>query len=343
MDTSLILTAKTIRNHTRTVSLLVPTLVALTVILTGCDGASNGDESSQELHIATASLGGAFYPVGQTASNLVTKYADHVTMLPVVSAGAIQNPRLVHSGEVDVGMTNGNMAWLAVNAGGPYASSLDLKALGTLHPSILHMVTLQGSGIRSFDDLKGKRVAVGPAGGGTYGFLTRLLDAHDLTIDDITPSYLSYTDGFAQLGDGNVDAALALAAFPTAAVIQTLATHDLSFIELSSEKLALMLDKYPYYTSRVLPRATYRLEQNVTVIGVNNMMIVHSGMDEEQVFQIAQAIYGHMEEFQRSNAIAKQIDAKQSLRLPIELHPGAARYFESVSATDDLIKDRAAE
>jgi TRAP transporter TAXI family solute receptor len=335
VDTSQILTAKTIRIHTGTASLVVPTLIALSVLLTGCGGASSGDDLSQELHIATASLGGAFYPVGQTASNLVTKYAEHVTMLPVVSAGAIQNPRLVHSGEVDIGMTNGNMAWLAVNAGGPYASSLDLKALGTLHPSILHMVTLKGSGIQSFDDLRGKRVAVGPAGGGTYGFLTRLLDAHDLSIGDITPSYLSYTDGFAQLGDGNVDAALALAAFPTAAVLQALASHDLSFIELSPEKLAFMLDKYPYYTSRALPKATYRLEQDVTVIGVNNMMIVHSGMDEEQVFQVAQAIYGHMDEFKSSNAIAKQIDAMQSLHLPIELHAGAARYFESQTRTID--------
>jgi TRAP transporter TAXI family solute receptor len=288
------------------------------------------EKPAQELHLATASLGGAFYPVGQTVSNLVTKYADGLSMLPVVSAGAIQNPRLVHSGEVDLGMTNGNMAWLAVNASGPYAEPLNLKAVGVIHSSILHMVTLKGSPIQSFEDLRGKRIAVGPAGGGTYGFLVRLLEVHGMTIDDITASYLSYTDGFTQLGDRNVDAAFALAGFPTAAIMQTQATQELSFIELADEKLATMLERYPYYTTRSLPKDVYRQDADVTVIGVDNMLIVNGDMDEEQVFQVAQAIYGHMDEFKSNNAIARQIDRMQSTRLPVALHDGAARYFEMV-------------
>jgi len=300
-------------------------------MLAGCDSSPGSAERPVELHMATASLGGAFYPVGQTASNLVTQHADGLTMLPVVSAGAIQNPRLVHAGEVDFGITNGNMAWLAVNGQGPYSEALNLKAVGALHPSILHMVTLAGSDISGFEDLRGKRVAVGPAGGGTYAFLTRLLDVHNMTLDDITPSFLSYTDGFAQLGDGNVDAALALAGFPTAAVLQTLATHELQFIELSDEHLAMMLERYPYYTSRSLPAETYRQVADVGVIGVNNMLIVNTSMDEETVFQVTRAIYGNLDEFRQSNAIARQIDVSQSLSLPVSLHDGALRFFESLA------------
>jgi TRAP transporter TAXI family solute receptor len=303
-------------------------VVALTIPIHSCTK-NQTEETTRELHLATASLGGAFYPVGQTISNLVTRYADGLSMLPVVSAGAIQNPRLVHSGEVDLGMTNGNMAWLAVSASGPYSEALNLKAVGVIHASILHMVTLEGSGIRSFQDLRGKRVAVGPAGGGTYGFLTRLLDVHGMSIDDITPSYLSYTDGFAQLGDRNVDAAFALAGFPAAAVMQTLATRELTFIELHDDMLLAMLERYPYYTSRTLEKEVYRQNKDVTVIGVNNMLIVNSEMDEDQVYRIAGAIYGHMDEFKNNNAIANQIDRMQSLSLPIPLHPGAARFFES--------------
>lgn len=302
----------------------------LASLLGGC---GQSGESRQELHLATASLGGAFYPVGQSASNLVTKYSDNLSMLPVVSAGAIQNPRLVHAGEVDVGITNAYMAWLSVNAESPYTEPHDLMALGTIHASILHMVTLEGSPIESFDQLRGKRVAVGPAGGGTYGFLERLLEIHDMSIEDITPSYLSYTDGFTQLGDGNVDAALALAGFPTAAVMQTLATQDLAFIELSPEKLLEVREKFPYYTVSELPKEIYRTEQDVSVIGVNNMMIVRTDMDEEQVFQLAKSIYGNMDEFRQNNAIANQIFPMQSLQLPIPLHPGSARYFESLSQT----------
>lgn len=306
------------------------TAVAMILCCALFSGCNSGSERDRELHLGTASLGGAFYPVGQTASNLVTKYAEGLSMLPVVSAGAIQNPRLVHSKEIDVGITNAYMAWLGYQGEAPYGEILNIRALGTIHPSILHMVTLKGSPITSFEQISGKRVAVGPAGGGTYGFLERLLDVHGMSMDEITPSYLSYTDGFTQLGDGNVDAALALAGYPTSAVMQALATQELAFIELSDEIMEQVRIRYPYYTRGTLPKEIYRLDKDVSVIGVNNMLVVREDMSEEDVFQIAQAIYGNMEEFGRNNAIARQIDPLHSLELAIPLHPGSARFFNEL-------------
>jgi len=55
----------------------------------------------------------------------------------------------------------------------------------------------------------------------------------------MTPSFLSYADGFSQLTDGNLDAAFALSGFPAGAVIQAPATNDLRFISFSDG----MLDK----------------------------------------------------------------------------------------------------
>lgn len=306
-------------------------LIALLLVLAAasCTPDSNSEPAGDELHLATASLGGAFYPVGQGMSNLVTKHAEGLTMLPVVSAGAIQNPRLVHAGEVDFGITNANMAWLAVHAEGPYSEPLELSAVGTIHPSILHMVALDGSGIERFEDLKGRRVAVGPAGGGTYAFVTRLLDVHGMSLDDITASYLSYTDGFAQLGDRNVDAAFALAGFPTAAVMQAKAGNDLSMIELAPARLETFLEKFPYYTSRKLAKDVYGLERDVTVVGVNNLVVVNTQMSEERVFAVTRAIYSNLDEFAANNAVAKQIVVSDSLSLPIALHPGAKRFFDT--------------
>ena len=62
---------------------------------------------AQELRIGTASQGGAFYPVGQAIATLINKYADGLTAVPVVTQGSVQNPRLVNSGEIDIGIFNG--------------------------------------------------------------------------------------------------------------------------------------------------------------------------------------------------------------------------------------------
>ena len=55
-------------------------------------------------------------------------------------------------------------------------------------------------GPMSFGELRGKRVALGPAGGPTVALTRLLLDAHGMSLDDIVPSFLTYADGFAQLG-----------------------------------------------------------------------------------------------------------------------------------------------
>jgi len=152
---------------------------------------SMGPAMAEELRIGTASLGGAFYPMGQSISNHVNKYAgDDITMVPVVTGGSVQNPRLLGDGEVEIAITNNNLAKLAVAGAGPYSSgAIDVKAAAALHPSVLHMITLEGSDIETFEDLKGKRVAVGLAGGGTLGFLNFLLPPHGMSADDITPKF----------------------------------------------------------------------------------------------------------------------------------------------------------
>lgn len=288
-----------------------------------------GGAMAEELRIGTASLGGAFYPVGQGISNLVNKYAGNdITMVPVVTGGSVQNPRLVQDGEVEIAITNNNLAKLAVAGKGPYsAGALDIKAVAALHPSVLHMITLEGSDIETFEDLKGKRVAVGPAGGGTLGFLNFLLPIHGMSVDDITPSFLSYADGFSQLTDGNVDAALALSGYPAGAVMQAAAGAKLKYVAFSDGKLEEALAQNPAFNAVTIPADVYGTAAPGKVIGVNNMLIAPSSADPDTIEAIVRAVFDHLDEFKAENANARQINPEASKSLSIPLHEGAARYF----------------
>lgn len=290
-----------------------------------CFGTASVD--AQELRIGTASQGGAFYPVGQAISSLVGEHAEGLTMVPVVTQGSVQNPRLINTGEVDVAITNNNLSVLANKGVGPYSDNkMELRALGALHFSVLHMMTLDGSDISGIADLKGKRVAVGPAGGGTIPFMTQVLELHGLTMDDITPSFLSYGDGFSQLADGNLDAAFALSGYPAGAVMQAQANTKLKYIPISEDVMAEALAKYPNYNNVVIPADVYNTDGDGSLLGVNNMLIVDAGMDDETAFQITKAIYENMDAFRAENAHARQIEPERSLQLKIPLHPGAERY-----------------
>ena len=54
-------------------------------LLTACAPGTN----QTELYLGTATLGGAYYPLGQGISNLVTQHAEGLTMVPIVTRGAV--------------------------------------------------------------------------------------------------------------------------------------------------------------------------------------------------------------------------------------------------------------
>ena len=281
----------------------------------------------EEFRLGTAALGGAYYPLGQGLASLVTRYADGISMVPIVTRGALENPRLVGAGELEMALTNADLAYFAYRGEGPFEAPLDILAAGALHPSVLHLIARAGGNVPAFADLRGKRLAIGPAGGPTVTLTSQLLQSHGMTLDDVVPSFLSYSDGFTQLGDGNVDAAFALAGFPTAAVMQTRATRELAFIPVEGPVIEQFVAANPYYYPVEIPSSVYDTESGSTVLAIANVLIVRGSESEEAVYKVVESIYGNLAELIESNAIAGQIDAARSTDLPLPLHPGAARYF----------------
>jgi len=302
--------------------------VLLVTVLGAC-----GRPDFEEYRLGTAALGGAYYPLGQGIANLVTQHAPGVAMVPIVTRGAIENPRLVSGGDLELGITNADLAFFGYEGRAPYPGRLEIRAAGALHPSVLHLITSTNTGLESFVDLRGRRVAVGPAGGTTFFLTQMLLAAHGMTIDDVVVSFLSYSDGFSQLSDGNVDAAFALAGYPAAAVLQAGATQDLQFLRIESTVAEAIVIENPYYSIVNVPADVYDTEEDGIAFAVDNVLIVNANTDADSVYDIVAAIYDHLPELRRANAVARQIDPTRSTALAVPLHEGARRYFESAESS----------
>jgi len=285
-----------------------------------------------ELNIGTAGMGGAYYPMGQGLGNLVTEYVDDISMVPVVTGGSVANPRLASDGEIDFGLTNANLAYFGYLGEGKYDKKLNISAVIPLHPSLLHIITLANSPINSFTDIKGKKVGVGTAGGGTIAFIKNLLKDYEMNIEEITPSFLSYADEFTS--DKNLDICFMLAGYPASAATQIAATHKIKFIDLEDEHFVSLIKEYPYYTKIVVPKDVYKLEKDAQAIGVPNVLIVNNDLDEELVYQVTKAIVENLDELRETNATAIQIDLNKAKGIPIPFHPGAERYLKEVGILD---------
>jgi uncharacterized protein len=287
-----------------------------------------GFAETKQLTIGTASMGGAYYPVGTGIASLINKYVPGADVRVEVTGGAVENPRLVGGGDTDLGITNAGPGFAAYKGNKPYPKAYPILSLGYMYPSTLHMVTRQDSGIKTLEDLKGKRVGCGVAGGGTILMMKRLFPLLGMTIKDIKPSYIGYKDASLAVQDGNLDATFVLAGAPTSAIMELGMHRPIRFIDISQQTIDQFVEKYPYYTGVTIPKDFYKTPEDVLAVGAANLLIVNKDMDEELAYQITAATFGHIDEFQKVHPSAKVISLKTAPNSPVPLHPGAARFYK---------------
>jgi len=288
---------------------------------------ATGHAADKRMSIGTASMGGAYYPVGTGIASLVNKYVPQVDVRVEVTGGAVENPRLVGGGKTDLGIANTSTAYFARRGMKPYPKALPIQALAYMYPSTLHMVTRKDFDVRTLADIKGRRVAVGPAGGGTISLLGRLLTVFDMSIKDFKPNYISYKDGSLALQDGNVDASILLAGAPTSAVLELSVRTPIRFLRVEESDIQKFLKKFPYYVRVVIPKSYYKTEGDVLSVGAGNVLIVNEAMSEDLAYKITAALYNHVEEFRKVHPATKVVNLKAAPNAVIPLHPGAARYY----------------
>src|SRR5688572_27284069 len=96
-----------------------------------------------------------------------------------------------------------------------------------LYPNRMHVVTVEGTGINSMKDLKGKRVSTGSPGSATEVMAFRVIEAAGLDKDkDMTRERLGVAESVNAVKDKKIDAFFWVGGLPTAAVTDRAATAN---------------------------------------------------------------------------------------------------------------------
>lgn len=287
-----------------------------------------GFAKTKQMTIGTASMGGAYYPVGTGIASLVNKYVAGADVRVEVTGGAVVNPRLVGGGETDMAITNAGPGFAAYKGNKPYSKALPILSLGYMYPSTLHMVTRQDTDIYKLTDLKGKRVGCGVAGGGTILMMKRMFPLVGMSVKDIKPNYIGYKDASMAVQDGNLDATFVLAGAPTAAISELGMRRPIRFIEIKQSTVDAFVKKYPFYTGVIIPKEFYKTSADILAVGAGNLLIVHKDMDADLAYKITAATFGHVDEFRKVHPSAKVISLENAIKSPVPLHPGAIRFYK---------------
>lgn len=299
----------------------------------GTSEKGTGSETGKKIPIAvaTASMGGTYYPVGVGIAEILNTKVASVEARVEVTGGTVENPGLVNSGNSEIGLANTDMAYYALNGQSPFKEKMpNLRGLfNGLAPGVVHYVVMENSGINKLADLKGKRIAVGPQGNSTSLFFRNVILELGMTWEDIKPSYLSFSDGVSALIDGKVDMAIVAAGLPSPAIKEIAATKKaFKILEFDNEFASAFLKKYPFYIRYNIPASTYGLKADVQTVATQNMVMINSLLNEKLVYEITKAIFENIDILYKSHPSATNVKLESAWNTPIPLHPGAEKYFK---------------
>ena len=136
---------------------------------------------AQNISIGTGGTGGVYYPMGGGIAAVLSKHVPGMQATAEVTGGSVDNLKLIGSGKPYIGFSMADAAQDAASGEDKFkGNKVPLKTLAVLYPNRMHVVTVEGTGISRFADLKGKRVSTGSPGSATEVMALRLIEAAGL-------------------------------------------------------------------------------------------------------------------------------------------------------------------
>jgi len=307
-------------------------IVMTAALLTGCGGGDKQSADKKFINIATGGTAGTYYPIGGAMAEILNKEIPGMNASAQSTGASVSNVNMLKDEQVDLAIIQNDISYYAANGTEMFKDKevKNLQGIATLYPETCQFVTLDSSGIRSIADLKGKRVAVGAAGSGVEANVRQILELYGITYDDITVQYLSFAEGASALKDGNVDVACLTAGYPTAAVQDISSQNKIRLLPVDAGKADELIAKYPFYTKTVIPAGTYQgFDEDVPAVSVMAMLVASNRVDEKLGYDIAKAIFTHLDRIQAAHSVGKLITKENALNgMPLQMNAGAEKFFK---------------
>jgi TRAP transporter TAXI family solute receptor len=240
---------------------------ALGVASVGLIGASLAtpalSQARQRLTIATGGTGGVFFPYGGGLARILTEKMPNTQATGQVTGGSVDNVKLLHQGDADIGFSTLDSAYDGTQGAGAYQRDgrQDVRVLAVLYDSFLHIVADARVGeLTNIAAMRGRRISVGSAGSSTESIADRVIAAAGLNhMRDITRDNLGVAESAGALKDGKVAAFFWIGGVPTAAVrdLATSGSPPLRFLPTTNELAALERQFPGQYRPFNLPANAY--------------------------------------------------------------------------------------
>ncbi|WP_373287543.1 TAXI family TRAP transporter solute-binding subunit [Neptunicoccus cionae] len=286
--------------------------------------------------IGTGGQTGVYFVVGQSICRLVNRTTAETNLKCTApsTGGSIANINAIMAGDMDMGVAQSDWQYHAYNGTSKFEGNQfsDERAVFSVHGEPFNVIARADSGIKSFADLKGKRVNIGNPGSGQRATMDVVMDALGWTNDDFAlASELKPAEQAAALGDNKVDAIIYTVGHPNGSIQEAVSTVDAVLVPVQGPEIDKLIAENPFYAAATIPGGMYKgTDADVNTFGVKATFVTSAKVDDEVVYQVVKAVFDNFDRFKRLHPAFENLKEEDmiSAGLSAPLHPGAERYYK---------------
>ena len=313
------------------------TMLAASVGLAASMMAPSAVAQAKFMTIGTGGVTGVYYAAGGAICRLVNKdRAKHGLRCSVESTGgSVFNVNTIRAGELDFGVAQSDVQYNAYKGlkqfekDGPYT---DLRSVFSLHPEPFTVLARKEAGIKTIEDLKGKRFNVGNPGSGTRAAADELIAALGWKMSDFgLASELKADEHGAALCDNKIDAFFYGVGHPSANIQDPTTTCGAKLVPVTGPAVDKLVSTAPYYAKVDIPGGLYSGNPNPTpTYGVLATLVTSSKVADNVVYELVKVVFENFDDFKKLHPALAHLDPKKMIKdgLSAPLHPGAVKYYK---------------
>ena len=291
------------------------------------------------IRIGVSERGGTFYTQGLALKAILEQF----TTLPPVEVvesplgASIENANRLDLGEIEFGFVSAPWVVAAKEGVVPFSHSIDLQTVAPMNLGPNFFVVRADSELHNISDLKGKKVAVGMATGGMVHHAEAVFSAIGLGPLDLERVYVNFADGARMLASGKIDAQYQCPV-PNQVMTELSERILVRVLRYEPAQLEAALRFIPSDRLTIMRKgAIHGLEEDIPQLGVLNLLVTHSRVNEDLVRHVVQVIVTQAAELSRLLPLFNELPdllgiVRAERCAPLEfdtvkLHPGAARFY----------------
>lgn len=288
------------------------------------------------ISIASNPVGNTAYQWAAGIAELANRNVEGVSVTAEGTKGYLANIELFISDEVEAAFTNTKLAYEVYSAAGPYKDREKGTMLSwiSVAPIYMHVVVPADSDIKSFEDLRGKRIGIGQAGGISMMDAELMLETAGMKAGkDYNDFRVPLPQMASMLADGQIDALIWEGTAPLPPLLQLQATNDFRLIDMPEGLLADMAAISPAYQTSELPAGIYEgQDAPVATHRLGNVLVIRNNVPDDIVYGITKAVMENLEFMGNVHPVWKRVSPETVLTgFSAPLHPGALRYFREIN------------